>query len=73
VPLPASFNEHIEEDGPIVFKHACKLGLEGIVSKRKARRIAQGARRTGVRMKNPKVPAVTREAKEDWGRPSSRR
>jgi hypothetical protein len=24
------FNEHIEEDGPIVFQHACKLGLEGI-------------------------------------------
>jgi bifunctional non-homologous end joining protein LigD len=28
-------NEHIEGDGPIVFHHACKLGLEGIVSKRK--------------------------------------
>jgi bifunctional non-homologous end joining protein LigD len=28
-------NEHIEVDGPIVFHHACKLGLEGIVSKRK--------------------------------------
>jgi hypothetical protein len=29
------FNEHIEGDGPTVFSHACKLGLEGIVSKRK--------------------------------------
>src|SRR5262249_24068420 len=29
------FNEHIEGDGPTVFAHACKLGLEGIVSKRK--------------------------------------
>jgi ATP dependent DNA ligase domain len=30
------FNEHPdEEDGPTVFAHACKLGLEGIVSKRK--------------------------------------
>jgi bifunctional non-homologous end joining protein LigD len=30
------FNEHLdEEDGPLVFEHACKLGLEGIVSKRK--------------------------------------
>jgi bifunctional non-homologous end joining protein LigD len=29
------FNEHIEADGPTVFAHACKLGLEGIVSKRK--------------------------------------
>jgi hypothetical protein len=27
-------NEHLEhEDGPLVFRHALKLGLEGIVSK----------------------------------------
>jgi hypothetical protein len=25
-----------QEDGPLVFQHACKLGLEGIVSKRMA-------------------------------------
>ncbi len=24
------FNEHFEHDGPIVFAHACRLGLEGI-------------------------------------------
>jgi bifunctional non-homologous end joining protein LigD len=29
------FNEHMEGDGPTVFAHACKMGLEGIVSKRK--------------------------------------
>jgi bifunctional non-homologous end joining protein LigD len=29
-------NEYIEADGPTVFGHACKMGLEGIVSKRKA-------------------------------------
>jgi hypothetical protein len=30
------FNEHLDqEDGPVVFQHACKLGLEGIVSKRR--------------------------------------
>jgi ATP-dependent DNA ligase len=28
-------NEHIEGDGPTIFNHACKLGLEGIVSKRR--------------------------------------
>ena len=29
-------SEHIEDHpGPIVFKHACRLGLEGIVSKRR--------------------------------------
>ena len=35
-------NEHIEEDGPTVFKHACKLGFEGIVSKRKDSRYGSG-------------------------------
>ena len=30
------FNEHLDhEDGLLVFHHACKLGLEGIVSKRR--------------------------------------
>jgi bifunctional non-homologous end joining protein LigD len=28
------FNEHIAEDGPVVFAHACQLGAEGIVSKK---------------------------------------
>jgi hypothetical protein len=27
-------NEHIAEGGPIVFAHACRLGAEGIISKR---------------------------------------
>ena len=36
-------NEHITEpDGAIVFAHACKLGLEGIVSKRKDSRYRSG-------------------------------
>jgi ATP-dependent DNA ligase len=26
-------NEHVSEDGPTVFAHACRLGAEGIVSK----------------------------------------
>ena len=29
------FNERLESDGETVFRHACKCGLEGIVSKRK--------------------------------------
>ena len=28
-------SEHIEDDGAIVFRHACRLGCEGIVSKRR--------------------------------------
>jgi bifunctional non-homologous end joining protein LigD len=36
-------NEHYDGDGEIVFSYACKLGCEGIVSKR----IDQGARHIG--------------------------
>ena len=31
---PIRFSEHLERDGPTIFEHACRLGLEGIVSKR---------------------------------------
>jgi bifunctional non-homologous end joining protein LigD len=37
------FNEHLEHaSGPLVFAHACKLGLEGIVSKRLGSRYRSG-------------------------------
>jgi bifunctional non-homologous end joining protein LigD len=32
--LSLVLNEHFDEDGAIVFREACKLGCEGIVSKR---------------------------------------
>jgi bifunctional non-homologous end joining protein LigD len=32
---PVRYAEHFDEDGPLIFKHACKMGLEGIVSKRR--------------------------------------
>jgi bifunctional non-homologous end joining protein LigD len=35
-------NEHIAEPGEVVFRHACKLGLEGIVSKRLGSRYRSG-------------------------------
>jgi bifunctional non-homologous end joining protein LigD len=31
---PIRFSEHLAQDGPMMFEHACRLGLEGIVSKR---------------------------------------
>jgi bifunctional non-homologous end joining protein LigD len=62
------FNEHIEGDGPTVFAHACKMGLEGIVSKRKDSSYRSGRSPDWLKMKNPAAPAVKREAEEDWGR-----
>jgi bifunctional non-homologous end joining protein LigD len=58
--------EHIEDDGPIVFKHACRMGLEGIVSKRRGSLWRSGRTRDWLKSKNPGAPAVRREAEEDW-------
>jgi bifunctional non-homologous end joining protein LigD len=62
------FNEHMEGDGETVFSHACKLGLEGIVSKRKNSPYRSGRSPDWLKMKNSDAPAVTREAEEDWGK-----
>jgi ATP-dependent DNA ligase len=63
------FNKHMDEqNGPLVFQHACKLGLEGIVSKRRDSRYRSGRSPDWIKSKNPNAPAVKREAEEDWGR-----
>jgi len=62
------FNEHIEADGPTVFQQACKMGLEGIVWKRKDSRYVSGRSLHWIKSKNPDSPAVKREAEIDWGR-----
>ena len=61
-------NEHIEADGPTVFAHACRMGLEGIVSKRKASTYRSGRSPDWLKSKNPACAAVKRETEEDWGR-----
>ena len=61
------FNEHLEEeDGPLVFHYACKLGLEGIVSKRRESIYSSGRSPHWIKSKNPEAPAVGRELEEDW-------
>jgi bifunctional non-homologous end joining protein LigD len=62
-------NEHLEHpEGAVVFQHACKMGLEGIVSKRLGSRYRSGRSPGWVKFKNPGAPAVRREAEEDWGK-----
>jgi ATP-dependent DNA ligase len=63
-----ALNEHFDGDGAIIYKHACKLGCEGIVSKRLGSLYRSGRSRHWIKVKNPAAPAVTREAEEDWGR-----
>jgi bifunctional non-homologous end joining protein LigD len=62
-----ALNEHIDEPGDVVFRHACKLGLEGIVSKRLGSPYRSGRSRHWIKSKNPAAPAVKREAEENWG------
>jgi ATP-dependent DNA ligase len=66
-------NEVFEGDGDILFAHACKLGCEGIVSKRLGSPYRSGRSKHWLKVKNPKAPAVKREAEEDWGSKSRRR
>src|SRR5215467_2433034 len=61
-------NEHYEGEGEIIFRHACKLGCEGIVSKRLGSHYRSGRSAHWIKVKNPKAPTVRREAEEDWRR-----
>jgi bifunctional non-homologous end joining protein LigD len=61
-------NEHIAHpNGAAVFHHACRLGAEGIVSKRLGSRYRSGRSPNWLKFKNPEAPAVRREAEEDRG------
>jgi bifunctional non-homologous end joining protein LigD len=47
-----TFSQAIEGDGVLVFDHACRLGLEGIVSKRLGGLYASGRCRNWLKVKN---------------------
>ncbi|MGA7150801.1 MAG: DNA ligase, partial [Pseudolabrys sp.] len=52
-------NERIAHpNGAAVFHHACKLGAEGIVSKRLGSRYRSGRSPDWLKFKNPEAPAV---------------
>ena len=47
-------------DGNILFRHACAMGLEGIVAKRRDRPYRSGRSPDWIKVKNPDAPAATR-------------
>jgi bifunctional non-homologous end joining protein LigD len=59
------FTEHLTGDGPTVFKHVCRMGLEGIVSKRVVTH-RSGPSMVWLKSKNPASEAVRREREEEW-------
>jgi bifunctional non-homologous end joining protein LigD len=42
-----------DKDGPLVFQHACKLGFEGIVSKRRSSSYRSGRSPDWIKSKSP--------------------
>ena len=60
------FTEHLAGDGPTVFSHVCRMGLEGIVSKRTDAPYRSGPSKTWLKSKNPASDAMRRERQEQW-------
>jgi bifunctional non-homologous end joining protein LigD len=59
-PIRLQFIEHTDHDGAEIFRHACKLGYEGIVSKRRDFGYRSGRCKGWVKVKNPSTPAMLR-------------
>jgi ATP-dependent DNA ligase len=60
------FNEHTAEEGAVVFRHACMMGLEGIVSKRLTTPYRSGPSRDWIKVKNPDSAAMRRARAGTW-------
>ena len=60
-------SEHLDgADGATVLQHACRMGLEGIVAKRRDRPYRSGRCADWIKVKNPAAPAATRVM--EWDR-----
>jgi len=60
-------NEHLQHaNGAHLFEQACRMGLEGIVSKRKGSPYRSGRTLDWLKARNPNSPAAQRLAEEDW-------
>jgi ATP-dependent DNA ligase len=44
-------SDHTEDDGATIFRHACRMGLEGIVSKRLSAPYRSGPSRDWIKVK----------------------
>ena len=60
------YNAHLNGNGASVFAHVCRMGLEGIVSKRVDAPYRSGPSKTWLKSKNPDSAAVRREREEEW-------
>ncbi len=69
-----SFNRHfVDVEGAVVYRHACALGCEGIVSKRLGSPCRPGRQDCWIKVKNPAAPAgrdaaIRRQSRVKWTR-----
>jgi bifunctional non-homologous end joining protein LigD len=61
------YNHHLTDSGDVVFAHACKLGAEGIVSKKIDSSYHSGPLPAWIKVKNPVAIALQRQRAERWG------
>jgi hypothetical protein len=59
-------SDHTTEDGATIFRQACKLGMEGVVSKRLSAPYRSGPSRDWIKIKNPDSPAMIRAREAEW-------
>jgi bifunctional non-homologous end joining protein LigD len=59
-------NDHTEASGELVFEQACRMGLEGIVSKRLSKPDQSGRSAHWLKVKNPESPAMVRHREGGW-------
>ena len=64
-PAGIRLSDHLATtDGDALFRHACAMGLEGIVAKRRDKPYKSGRSPDWIKVKNPDAPAVTRLIEE---------
>jgi bifunctional non-homologous end joining protein LigD len=66
VPPGIELTEYTHIDGAEVFRHACAMGLEGIVSKRLSAPYRSGVSKDWIKVKNPDGPAMIRHREGRW-------
>jgi bifunctional non-homologous end joining protein LigD len=59
-----AYTDHLDCEAALMFEHACKLGLEGIVSKRRDSRYRSGRSKDWIKVKNPNSAAMLRLQEE---------
>jgi ATP-dependent DNA ligase len=72
-PAGLHYVDHFDDDGPTDYRHACRMGLEGIVSKRRDLPHHSGKSARWRKVRNPKAAAATRVLDGTFGCPAAGR